>query len=128
MLNNQPVVDKDVYLVFNGVISQASKEENEARFGHAFTTDNDGEILTKKILAGEDWETWISESPFSFAGLVLREEITAIRNKNRPLWHVSDGSGVFVASTRDILKRAKVVPSNPFCFEEGVPTDLRFLL
>lgn len=109
--NNQPIeIEKDrgvLSLVFNGVISMSTKEQNEETYG-PLETENDGEIFLRKVLEGEDWSEWVHKGKFSFAGLFFEgNDVTMIRNAQRPLyfWNELKGS-VFVASTKDIFKRA----------------------
>ncbi len=95
-------------LVFNGVISQATKEEYSKQYDIHCQTDNDGEIFARKVLDGEDWANWVSRGRFSFAGIFIHKgEAWMIRNKNRPLWYSITDGAVFVASTEDIFGRAE---------------------
>lgn len=119
LLNNQPLHIQPeegggIALAFNGCIHMGLREEYDAVYGKKYTTDNDGEIFCRKVLDGEDWEGFVANGSFSFAGVFLRsqgKEITVIRNKNRPL-HIGllglgrAGSATIIASTRDILWRA----------------------
>ncbi len=101
--NNQPVVSGQQSLVFNGVISMATKEENEKRYGVKLETENDGEILLKQ----HDKSTFLKELKGSFAGLWIEGgKIFFYRNDRRPAWYASVENGVLVASTADIFKRA----------------------
>lgn len=107
--NNQPIAlpKEDFSLVFNGVITQETKEEYSARLKKTFVTENDGEIFARKVLDGEKWERWIEDNDFSFAGLFLHKgRMLAIRNENRPLWLGNFEGAVFVGSTQDIFLRS----------------------
>ncbi len=126
--NNQPIHVPGVSLVFNGVISMKTKEEREKEFKTLYTTDNDGEIVSRKIIGGEDAESFVAEGRFSFAGLYMSNgEIKAIRNKNRPLWYSKTDDAVFVASTKDIFRRAGKF-SAPIEILVGKEVDLKCLL
>lgn len=126
--NNQPVHINGISMVFNGVITQASKKEYEKEFNKEYITENDGEIFSRKVLDGEDWVNFVSSGKFSFAGIFLRNgEAYAIRNKNRPLYKATCDGGAFIASTRDIFVRAGGF-SNIHSIEEGIPVRLRGLL
>jgi glutamine phosphoribosylpyrophosphate amidotransferase len=126
--NNQPIHIRSgnlgVSVVFNGVIHQGTKSEIENDFGFSLETANDGEVFARKVLLDEDWETWVREGSFSFAGLFIRNgEITAIRNKNRPLWYAIADRNVYVASTQDIFRRTKLF-SEPKQFPVGEAVGL----
>jgi glutamine phosphoribosylpyrophosphate amidotransferase len=105
--NNQPLAIEDMALVFNGCIHMGTRLEYGAVYGEQYTTDNDGEIFCRKVLAGEDWESFVARGRFSFAGLFLRAgSVHGVRNAQRPLWAGVFGGDEFVASTRDIFKRS----------------------
>lgn len=107
--NNQPIVVDDVALVFNGVISMKTRDEFNTEFGVQCESDNDGEILVRKILAGESPSEFVREMIGSFAGLWLRDTaLYALRNERRPLWASEVHGAVWLASTRDIFARAGV--------------------
>lgn len=112
--NNQPIVLPGFAMVFNGVISMKTKPEYEAEHGQRYTSENDGEIFARKVLAGEDWAGWVRNGTFSFAGLhILGRDLYAIRNANRPLRVYQTETAVFFASTQDIFRRAMGVSSDP---------------
>lgn len=107
--NNQPLELDGSSLAFNGVISMATKLENEAKYGQTYRADNDGEIFLDKFNRDDGWESFVSTGRFSFAGLVLKDGcITAIRNESRPLYSCKTEEAVYVASTRDIFLRADI--------------------
>jgi glutamine phosphoribosylpyrophosphate amidotransferase len=124
--NNQPIALGGAALVFNGIVTQATKAEYSALYGKAYTTENDGEIVLRKLLDGDDWAGFVKRGKFSFAGLTLAGgQAVAMRNDRRPMWSGRYGGGVFVASTEDIMWRAgdltevKPVPAGrPFRLEE----------
>lgn len=118
--NNQPIVVAGSSLVFNGVISQASKKEYEKIFSKTYETGNDGEIFLRKVIDGEDWAQFVREGKFSFAGAFLHNgEAVAIRNKNRPLWSCETADANFLASTQDIFKRAGFSHQTPIEVKPG---------
>lgn len=105
--NNQPLQLQDTAMAFNGVISMATKPEYEKQYGRNYTTENDGEIFLDKFVRKDGWLDFVSRGRFSFAGLVLESgKLTAVRNKNRPLFRVDSGGATFFASTADIFKRS----------------------
>ena len=106
--NNQPLTFYEGSLVFNGVIDMRTKEEMAEHYGLELTTENDGEILLKENEFLPEWMVkWISEEKCSFSGLFLQgHTLYAFRNKNRPQWFLEYDGAVFMASTRDIFRRA----------------------
>lgn len=112
---NQPLVIDDLAMCFNGVIRMTTRDQWSKEFGFEPQTDNDGEIFMRKVLDGEDWETWVARGPFSFAGVMLyRGELLALRNRQRPLYHVRDGRSHYIGSTANIFHRAGFkVPPHP---------------
>lgn len=117
--NNQPLVVGEISLAFNGCIHMGLRQEYEAVYGKTYVTDNDGEIFARKVLDGEDWEKFVAEGTFSFAGAFLfKKALWVIRNRNRPLWTAKRGPSTFVASTRDILARAGLKQGSRVIVEE----------
>lgn len=118
--NNQPIFLGDSSLVFNGVVSMKTKEQYQLEYGREYATENDGEIVLRKFLDGENVEQFISKAKFSFAGAILTErDFKIIRNKNRPLWFAKRNKSLFLSSTKDILIRSGLentveVPANLF--------------
>lgn len=105
--NNQPLSIGGATLAFNGVIHMGTAAQWGKLYGFKAATDNDGEIFLRKVLNGEDWARWVREGPFSFAGLMLhRGNVIALRNNRRPLWYLKERRNCFIASTRDIFRRA----------------------
>lgn len=107
-LNNQPIHVAGRTLTFNGVISQEPRDVYERQFGVVCNTKNDGEIVLQLARQGRDWQGFVANGKFSFAGVVMDEEreVIALRNAQRPLWWAKREGAVFVASTADIFKRA----------------------
>jgi len=103
------VPESAVSLVFNGCIHMGLRSEYEALYGREYVTDNDGEIFCRKVLDGEDWERFVAEGSFSFAGtFIYQGKLVVMRNRNRPLWTCTEDRAVFVASTADICRRAQL--------------------
>lgn len=102
--NNQPITDKNNALVFNGVISMKQKQEMEEEFNVKIDNDNDGEVFLKNI---KNPLKFLKNNKVSFAGLFFENnKIHALRNHLRPTWYSVKSETVFIASTKDILKRA----------------------
>lgn len=129
--NNQPLTRaKKLALVHNGLISQASKEEFEEAYDVRCVTENDSEVLLKKVIQAYDEESAagcdskpymikaISEALedihavhppiFACGFLTVTNDIFAVRDHIRPLWffYIKEWNIIGFASTQDIIKRA----------------------
>jgi glucosamine 6-phosphate synthetase-like amidotransferase/phosphosugar isomerase protein len=104
--NNQPIILGSSSLVFNGIISQATKEENQIKYGITLSTDNDGEIL----LHQKNIPEFLDNLSGSFAGLMyLDGKMFHYRNSRRPAYQtVTKNGSIIIASTKDIMLRAGV--------------------
>lgn len=126
--NNHPVCVGGYYLVFNGVISMATKEEMEAEYGYILDTYNDGELFIRHMMGGGDPVEFVTRVG-SFAGLWYEPSscsIYALRNEYRPLWYLLCDDAVYYASTKDIFIRAlgNYVARDACECEPGVVYDL----
>jgi len=103
-INNQPIVVDNKALVMNGVLTMSDKETYEKEFKVKCISDNDAEIFLRKNQPIIDT---LQENPHaSFAGIYLSpEEFYMIRNANRPLYYFIYNKAIFVASTKDIVRR-----------------------
>lgn len=117
--NNQPIV-KDTQqgttaIVFNGVISQKSKEAMEQEFGVVIPAENDGYILIEKY----NDEDFNKRNDVSYACVgISNGELFFTRNEYRPLYlslSEHDDYVIIGASTNDILKRSGI--DNGFLME-----------
>lgn len=122
-LNNQPLHNDKLSLVFNGVLDMRTKDEMEKAYNIKMQTYNDGEIIIHKC--GDNkikLENYIKTIKGSFAGLVLTSEnkLWAIRNINRPLWKLNYKGATYFASTKNIFKRVKT----SFEPEELIPNKI----
>jgi glutamine phosphoribosylpyrophosphate amidotransferase len=106
-LNNQPIHIEDVSLAFNGVIDMRTKEEMEIAYNIRMQTENDGEVLLKSCKKDPLRMLEFIQQKGSFSGLLIKDQtLYAMTNGRRPLWMLKDGDSVFLASTRDIFRRA----------------------
>jgi glutamine phosphoribosylpyrophosphate amidotransferase len=107
-LNNQPIEDQNTALAYNGVITMADKKEYEIENGRHYKTGNDGEIFLDKYIRNDQWESFVFNGLFSFAGLVLGSNgsLVALRNQRRPLYVGKERGNTYFASTKDIFNRA----------------------
>jgi glutamine phosphoribosylpyrophosphate amidotransferase len=106
--NNQPLIYEDQSIIFNGVISQKSKDEMQEEFQLKLTAENDGFVLVQKY---DDLE-FIKNRNISFAMIALSDnKLIALRNNNRPLHCYQDKKKTVFASTKDILIRSGLLQS-----------------
>lgn len=103
--NNQPLEKNNTAFVFNGVVSQKNKKEMEEEYGCEIDSENDGWILLSNFNHLDD----VKNNKLTYASMLLQNnQIVAIRNKKRPMWQGSLNGNVYIASTKDILKRSGV--------------------
>ena len=103
--NNQPIFKNNQAMVFNGVISQKSLDEMRKEYDCPIESDNDGWILFDNFFDLEQ----LKDTSMTFASLFFKNnQITALRNKKRPLWKGVKNKNLFIASTNDILTRSGI--------------------
>jgi len=107
---NQPIADKQMSLVHNGVITQELFQNWTALYGAKnLTTHNDSELLFKTLKAGQDaFKVWPKAS---IAMIVLKADKTLDwgRNGKRPLCIARPDDGtLWIASTINIMYRAGI--------------------
>jgi glutamine phosphoribosylpyrophosphate amidotransferase len=108
-VNNQPIVKKNVAMVFNGVIDMRTKQQMENAYCLEMETDNDGEIaLLERIKGKESVLKFIANKTFAGAFLHEDETIEILRNNKRPCHIGRHMNAKIVASTKDILNRAGI--------------------
>lgn len=142
--NNQPLLERGLGLVHNGIVAMAAKGGTEERFGTQLVTENDSEVLLRKILGhhlrGASDESAIHsalediqriEKPIFACGLLTSAgSLYAFRDDVRPLWLFSCpelGLQGF-ASTRQIVEtaafRAGITKLQVFQAVPGIVYDL----
>ena len=107
---NQPIFSDKIAIVHNGVITQQSPEKWKQIYGFDFKTKNDSELILKS------WE--INKHPInqypeaSIASIIIdlrnKPILHFFRNEKRPLYYYKQNKDIFIASTKDILKRANI--------------------
>ena len=106
--NNQPLQLHNNFLVFNGVIDMSTKKEMQKKHNFKMNSDNDGELFLHYLMH-KDPVKILKDLKCSFAGVYIRKNnIYCIRNEHRPLYVVTIGKSVFIASTKDIFKRSGI--------------------
>jgi len=98
---NQPIYNKQLSIVHNGVISQELPENWERLYGHKTKTKNDTELLLYSKNVFVDWK----DASISAVELTEDKTLRYYRNGKRPLYHSKLKNGLIVTSTSDIMKR-----------------------
>ena len=102
---NQPLGDKSLAIVHNGVISQASPGKWKKLFGLITKTTNDSELIFASLKKGlEPLEKF--EGSMAVCIIKNNKQLIAFRNHERPLWYCHQKNGIVFASTKDILLRS----------------------
>lgn len=101
---NQPIYNKKLSIVHNGVISQELPENWERLYGHKTKTKNDTELLLYSKNVFLDWK----DASISAVELTEDKTLRYYRNGKRPLYHSKLKNGFIITSTSDIMKRAGV--------------------
>lgn len=102
---NQPIGNKDVAIVHNGVISQDLPEHWKDKYGYDCETKNDSELVLHSTNPLDEF------SNMSMAVCELssvRKEMTVYRNGKRPLYLTTLTNGSIITSTANIAKRAEL--------------------
>lgn len=125
MANNQPLLVGGNALAFNGTVDMGTKQEMELRHNTTLTTDNDGELVLQDIMNGTPMRS-IANELVTFAGVFLGAggEMFALRNDMRPLWCFKVQGGKFIASTKDIARRARIDVVNGSLITPLTPLEL----
>ena len=101
---NQPLYNKDVAIVHNGVISQELPENWEKLYGITTKTKNDSELLLHTV-ADNPLVLW-ADASISAIELHRNGVMKYYRNGKRPLYKTELKNGYILTSTKDIMKRA----------------------
>lgn len=120
----QPIYNKQLSVVHNGVITQEDPVQWKRYFKDGFETENDTELLLKCFLVGKNPLTLFPDA--SIATGILRTEdlsIACYRNTKRPLWLFNVADEIFgFASTKDIIKRTfENIGIEDYSVEEALP-------
>lgn len=101
---NQPLYNKDVAIVHNGVISQELPENWEKLYEIKTTTKNDSELLLHTV-NDDPLDLWANAS---IAAIELHSSgiMRHYRNGKRPLYKTELGNGYIITSTANIMHRA----------------------
>jgi glutamine phosphoribosylpyrophosphate amidotransferase len=105
---NQPIANKNLSVVHNGVITQELPEKWKELYGYDCETKNDTELI---LHTAEDCISplvrW-KDSSLAVVELHVDKVIRFYRNGKRPLYLTSISNGCIITSTADVPKRAEV--------------------
>lgn len=129
---NQPISNKKVSVVHNGVITQELPENWERLYGYSCETQNDTELLVHTIEEGISPLLRWSNSSLAVCELHADGHIRFYRNGKRPVYYSLLNNGIIVTSTADIAKRAglsntKELEMNVYA-EYGNDAEVKFTL
>jgi len=105
---NQPIIDTNIALVHNGVVTQADPSKWHSIYQLDFKTKCDSEILLRH------WQNDIHPLHVDGSMSCILLENNAIpkihffRNEQRPLYYAKHNNHFYIASTKDILKRCEI--------------------
>lgn len=105
---NQPIANKTVSVVHNGVVSQELPEHWKELYGYDCVTKNDTELLVHTIEdALSPLAVW-KDASLAVVELHTDKTLRAYRNGKRPIYKTVLSNGVIFTSTEDIIKRVGV--------------------
>lgn len=119
---NQPIGNKEIAIVHNGIITQEAPENWQEHFGYSkFKTKNDTELLLKCIEARHNQFLKFPNASIA-CGILSKQNLICVRNNTRPLWIFQSDYFSGFASTQDIIKRTsekldieiEAYPTEPF--------------
>lgn len=102
---NQPIADKELSIVHNGVVTQEDPSKWNEHFKMTCISKNDSEIFFNLLKEGK--QPFSSLPDASGAVLVLNNKsgLKVFRNGKRPLWKAYNKNIMIFGSTKDILIR-----------------------
>jgi glutamine phosphoribosylpyrophosphate amidotransferase len=105
---NQPIANKKISIVHNGVISQESPEKWKELYGYDCQTKNDSELILQSINANKSPMIEFTDSSIAACELHSDKSFYFYRNGKRPLYYALHSKGIVVSSTKDILIRTNL--------------------
>lgn len=109
LIFNQPIENKKISLVHNGVISQELFENWEHLYKLKCEGKNDSELLLKTVEKNISPFSYWNNSSISAIELHENTNIKFYRNGKRPLYYGYFNDAIFITSTKDILQRVGIV-------------------
>lgn len=105
---NQPISNKNISVVHNGVITQELPEKWKDLYGYDCLTKNDSELLLHTLQ--EDISPLVKwkDSSLAVCTLLANKTLQVFRNGKRPIYVTSLNNSVIITSTENIPKRAGI--------------------
>jgi asparagine synthetase B (glutamine-hydrolysing) len=104
---NQPIANKKLSIVHNGVISQEPPESWKDLYGYDCETKNDSELILQSIKADKNPLKEFKQASIAACELHKDKKFYFYRNGKRPLYYAFYNGGIVVSSTKDILHRSE---------------------
>lgn len=124
---NQPIIDDNLAVVHNGVITQSDPKSWNKTYSMKFKTKNDSEIILRH------WQRNIHplsiEGSMSVIVLDLKEKpvMHFFRNEQRPLYWAEYDKHYIISSTKDILFRSgiKNINKTKSCYDYSIAEKIK---
>jgi glutamine phosphoribosylpyrophosphate amidotransferase len=104
---NQPISSEEISIVHNGVITQEEPDNWQKIYDIICETKNDSEFILKTLEENKEPLTAWPDASMAVCELHRNKKVRFYRNAKRPLSMAVFYNGIVVASTRDIIERAK---------------------
>lgn len=104
---NQPIANKKLSIVHNGVISQEPPETWKELYGYDCETKNDSELILQAVKAGNSPLKEFQNASIAACELHADKSFYFYRNGKRPLYYSKYKTGIIVSSTKDVLHRSE---------------------
>ena len=103
--HNQPIMDNDIAIAHNGVITQSSPDKWKDMYDCNFKTECDSEIILRV------WEK--KKHPLELEGsmsvvMISNNKLQFYRNEERPLYYATYKKNIFIVSAKNILERCNI--------------------
>lgn len=105
---NQPISNKNISVVHNGVITQELPEKWKELYGYDCSTKNDSELLLHTIEENISPLIKWKDSSLAVCTLSANKTLQVFRNGKRPIYVTSLNNSVIITSTENIPKRAGI--------------------
>ena len=105
---NQPISNKNISVVHNGVITQELQEKWKELYGYDCSTKNDSELLLHTIEENISPLIKWKDSSLAVCTLSANKTLQVFRNGKRPIYVTSLNNSVIITSTENIPKRAGI--------------------
>jgi len=102
---HQPLGDKNLQIVHNGVITQEHPSKWKSIYGYDCKTKNDSELIFHSLKNNKNIFEEFPDASISALSIDNFGNIKNYRNGLRPQWISKQPNGFFIGSTKDIFSR-----------------------